>query len=52
MSTFDGRIKEYPELAIDNFTPNNYSQFFLLSHVHKGNTKKSHLRSHAIVTNS
>lgn len=36
MSTFDGRIKEYPELAIDNFTPNNYSQFFLLSHVHKG----------------
>lgn len=39
MSTFDGRIKEYPELAIDNFTPNNYSQFFLLSHVHKDHTR-------------
>jgi hypothetical protein len=36
MSTFGGRIKEYPAIAIDNFAPNNYAKYFVLSHVHKG----------------
>ncbi|KAL7323207.1 hypothetical protein PS15p_211140 [Mucor circinelloides] len=35
MSTFDGRIREYPAIAIDNFKPNDYAKYFILSHVHK-----------------
>lgn len=36
MSTFDGRIKEYPTISIDNFTTNGFSKYYLLSHVHSG----------------
>ncbi|KAL9554260.1 hypothetical protein MBANPS3_002900 [Mucor bainieri] len=34
MSTFDGRIREYPVVAIDNFELNSPARFFILSHVH------------------
>lgn len=37
MSTFNGCIREYPILAIDRFIPNESKQYFILSHVHKGN---------------
>jgi hypothetical protein len=36
MSSFDGRIREYPAVAIDKFTPNSFAKYFLLSHVHSG----------------
>lgn len=41
MSTFDGRIREYPAVAIDNFEPNDYAKYFILSHVHKGKYKQT-----------
>ncbi|KAI8817963.1 beta-lactamase-like protein [Fimicolochytrium jonesii] len=35
MSTFDGRIREYPAIAVDNFQPTRPGvRIFLLSHVH------------------
>ncbi|KAI8645399.1 beta-lactamase-like protein [Parasitella parasitica] len=34
MSTFDGRIREYPIFAIDNFIQNTFAKYFILSHVH------------------
>ncbi|KAF1798204.1 beta-lactamase-like protein [Mucor lusitanicus] len=34
MSTFDGRIREYPVVAIDNFQSNSFAKYFILSHVH------------------
>lgn len=42
MSTFKGRIKEYPAIAIDFFIPNGYSKYFVLSHVHKGEKRKKY----------
>jgi hypothetical protein len=36
MSTFDGRIKEYPAISIDRFKLNGYAKYYLLSHVHSG----------------
>lgn len=39
MSTFDGRIREYPVIVIDNFEPNNFAKYFILSHVHTDHTK-------------
>lgn len=40
MSTFNGRIKEYPTLSIDDFLNTGTSKHFILSHVHKGTQKK------------
>jgi hypothetical protein len=50
MSTFDGRIKEYPSLAIDNFVPNNYTKHFVLSHVHKGKQNTAFSLSNLVYT--
>lgn len=36
MSTFDGRIKEYPTIAIDNFKDIGRSEIFILRHTHTG----------------
>lgn len=36
MSTFDGRIKEYPTVAIDNFKDIERPEIFILSHTHTG----------------
>lgn len=47
MSTFDGRIREYPVVAIDNFQSNSFAKYFILSHVHTGNIiNKPSLRSY------
>lgn len=35
MSTFDGRLTEYPLISIDKFKLNG-AKYFLLSHVHSG----------------
>lgn len=38
MSTFHGRIKEYPTLCIDRFIVTDTPKHYILSHVHKGNS--------------
>lgn len=52
MSTFDGRIREYPAVAIDNFEPNDFAKYFILSHVHSGNHTNKHCPSVDFFTNT
>ncbi|KAG2208318.1 hypothetical protein INT47_006174, partial [Mucor saturninus] len=39
MSTFHGRIKEYPTLSIDHFITTDTPKHYILSHVHKDHTQ-------------
>ena len=36
---YDGRIREYPAIAIDRFTPQTGVKYYFLTHAHSGESK-------------